>query len=382
MEHKEPARILVFGMTENPGGTESFLMNYYRHMDRDKIQFDFLANTLDNIAYEEELTAYGSRVFHIPPRRQNRSAFYRELDRLFHRHANEWYAIWVNVSSLANIDYLKAAKKYGIKKRIIHSHNSQNMDSKLRACLHLWNRTQVAKYATDFWACSEDAAKWFYTPDLMKQCIIVRNAIDTERVRFDEEKRTAIRTEYGWPDKFVIGNVGRLHFQKNQKFIIDIFQDFHAGHPDSVLVLVGHGEDETALKEQAKNCGLTDSVFFAGVQSDIQAWLSAFDFFLFPSKFEGLGIAALEAEANGLPVLASERVIPAEVKMNENLVFFPLDAGAEAWAARIAEMQGLGRLKYVDAKNAILDHGYDIETEVRKLENALLSEAGEANSED
>lgn len=381
MEHKEPARILVFGMTENLGGTESFLMNYYRRMDRDRIQFDFLANTMGKIAYEEELTGCGSRVFHIPPRRQNRVAFYRELDRVFRNHAREWSAIWVNVSSLANIDYLKAAKKYGIRKRIIHSHNSQNMDSKLRACLHLWNKTQVAKYATDFWACSEDAAKWFYTPALMKQCRLVRNAIDTELVRFDEKKRTALRAEHGWTDKSVIGNVGRLHFQKNQKFIIDIFQCFHANHPDSILVLVGQGEDEIALKEQVKTYGLSNSVFFAGVQNDIQAWLSSFDFFLFPSKFEGLGIAALEAEANGLPVLASEGVIPTEVKMNENFVFFPLDAGAAVWAKKIEEMLETGRIEYTEAKKAILSHGYDIETEVRKLEYALLSEPGVTDNE-
>ena len=382
MEQKEPARILVFGMTENPGGVENFLMNYYRRIDRDRVQFDFLANTMDKIAYEEELKACGSRTFHILSRRENRIAFSRELDRVLCDHAQEWFAVWVNVCSLANIDYLKASKKYGIKKRIIHSHNSQNMDSRLRACLHLWNRTRVAKYATDFWACSEDAAKWFYTPKLMEQCMLIRNAIDTERIRFDEEKRNSLRASHGWTDKFVIGNVGRLHFQKNQKFIIDIFRYFHADHPDSVLVLVGQGEDEAALKEQTKNCGLNDSVYFAGVQNDIQAWLSAFDFFLFPSKFEGLGIAALEAEANGLPVLASEGVIPAEVKMNENLVFFDLAAGAEAWARKLAEMSTLGRLEYSDAKQAILNHGYDIETEVRKLEDALLSKPGVKNSED
>ncbi len=382
MEHKEPARILVFGMTENPGGVESFLINYYRRMDRDRIQFDFLANTMDKIAYEEELTACGSRVFHIPPRRQNRAIFSRELDQLLHDHSLEWSAIWVNVSSLANIDYLKAAKKYGIKKRIIHSHNSQNMDSKLRACLHFWNRTQVAKYATDFWACSEAAARWFYNPTLMEKCLIIRNAIDVDRVRFDKKKRNRIRTEHGWTDQLVIGNVGRLHFQKNQKFIIDIFRHFHAGHPDSVLVLVGQGEDEAALKEQVITFGLGDSVCFAGVQSDIQAWLSCFDLFLFPSRFEGLSIAALEAQANGLPTLASEGVIPTDVKMNENFVFFDLNAGAEAWAGKITETIELGRLEYADVKKSFLNRGYDILTEVRKLENALLNEPGVTDLED
>lgn len=365
-------RILVFGMTENPGGVESFLVNYYRHIDRNKIQWDFLCNSHNPVAYEDELISLGGRCFHISARSADRQKYRQELDSVFKEHAKEWSAIWVNVCSLANIDYLKVAKEYGIEKRIIHSHNSQNMDNWLRGLFHKWNKRQIGKIATDFWACSEDAAKWFYSGETLKKAMVIHNAIDVERMRFDEEKRKAIRTKYGWKDKYIIGNVGRLHFQKNQSFAFDIFAEYLKKNKNALLVLVGQGEDKRMLKEKADKLGIADRVFFAGLQSDIQAWLSCFDLFLFPSKFEGLGIAALEAQANGLTTISSKKVIPAEVKTNDNFYFMDLEAGAEAWSKQIEEISGYERAEYSEVKKRFVEKGYDIDTETGKLETLLM----------
>ena len=366
-------RILVFGMTENPGGVESFLLNYYRHMNRDNIQFDFLCNTHQKVAYEDELLSLGAHTFHITPRRQNPAAFRRELNELFALHSGQWSAVWVNVSSLANIEYLKTAKRYEIEKRIIHSHNSQNMDSRLRGVLHQLNRHFIGKYATDFWACSQDAARWFYTGKTMKKAVIVHNAIDVERMAFDPAKREAIRKAHGWENKRVIGNVGRLHFQKNQSFALDVFKRYHTAYPGSVLVFVGQGEDEQILRGKADALGLADSVVFAGIQKDVQAWLSSFDLFLFPSRFEGLSVSAMEAQANGVPVLASRGVIPDEVKINENFVFFDLSRGAEAWSRKIEEMTQQNREPFVAIKHRFQEKGFDIQTEAGKLEELLAA---------
>lgn len=365
-------RILVFGMTENPGGVESFLINYYRNIDREKIQFDFLCNSHEPVAYEDELIALGGRTFHITARSKDRATYKRELDEVFRIHASEWSAIWVNVCSLANIDYLIIAKRYGIKKRIIHSHNSQNMDSRLRVILHKINRRIIAKYATDFWACSEDAARWFYNKELMKIAIVIHNAIDVERMNYNKEKRKAVREEYGLSGKYVIGNVGRLHFQKNQMFAIDVFANYHKNNPNSALVFVGQGEDENLLKTRVREYGIEKDVLFAGVQKDIQGWLSSFDLFLFPSKFEGLSIAALEAQVNSLPIIASKGVIPNEVKMNQNFMFLDLDLGAEAWSKKIEEMKNVKRLDYDMVKSNFVMNGYDIKTEAKKLERLLV----------
>ncbi len=133
-------KILVFGMTENPGGVESVIMNYYHYMDKNTFHFDFLCNSYNKIAFEEEIISNGSQTFHFPARSKNYKKYKKELKNFFENNASKYDAIWVNVCSLANIDYLKMAKKYGIKRRIIHSHNSQNMDSRLRGILHKYNK--------------------------------------------------------------------------------------------------------------------------------------------------------------------------------------------------------------------------------------------------
>lgn len=361
-------RVLVFGMTENPGGVESFLINYYRHIDRSKIEFDFLCNSYEPVAYEKELMELGGRCFHIIARSVDFRKYKSELEQLFKMHASEWDAIWVNVCSLANIDYLKIAKKYGIKRRIIHSHNSQNMDSKLRGLLHFYNKLNIGHIATDFWACSEDAAKWFYSGKEYEKRVIIHNAIDVDRLRFNEMKRNELRELYGWQDKIVIGNVGRLHFQKNQSFALDVFQSVLERNIDSELVFVGQGDDEKMLKDKARELRIDDKVHFVGVQSDICGWLSCFDVFLFPSVFEGLGIAALEAEVNGLPVLASSEVIPEEVKIIDNFRFISLSSSPIEWARNVLSALSDSRVPFESVKKAFGDCGYDIEKEIIKLE--------------
>ena len=367
-------RILVFVMTENPGGVESFLVNYYRHIDRSKVQFDFLCNSHEPVAYEKELLALGGRTFHITARSKNRTEYKSQLTELFETHASEWSAIWVNVCSLANIDYLKIAKRYGIKKRIIHSHNSQNMDSKLRGILHAWNKKIIQNYATDYWACSEDAAHWFYNDELMRKVIIIHNAIDVESMKFDAVKRGQIRSEHGWNNKFVIGNVGRLHFQKNQSFAIDVFREYHQKNPESVLVLVGQGEDEQVLKTKVLEYKLKQSVYFAGIQKDIQGWLSSFDLFLFPSKFEGLSVVALEAQANGIPVLASDKVIPRDIRINNNFEFYSLSYIAQQWADHIFIMQNKDRADMDEVYERFNTMGFNVSEAVLYLQDLFLKE--------
>lgn len=367
-------RILIFGMTETQGGVESFLMNYYRHMDRDKIQFDFLCNTHHAVACEEEIRSLGGCVYHITARKANRKKFYQELDTFFQDHARDFCAIWVNVCSLANIDYLKYAKKYQIPRRIIHSHNSKNMDGFLRGLLHCRNRKIIREYATDFWACSEEAADWFYEGITREKAVLINNAIPVEKYRFSEEKREAYRRLIGWEKNFVIGNIGRLHFQKNQEFILDVFAELLKSNPAFRLVLVGSGEDEKKLKDKARKEKLDPYIYWAGAQEDIQGWLSAFDLFLFPSLFEGLSIAALEAQANGVICLASEKVIPEKLQMNENFYFMSLKQNAVIWAKWIEVLSKESRTRIAPekVKENFRKYGFDINTQAELMREELL----------
>lgn len=366
-------KILVFGMTENPGGVESVIINYYRAIDKERFQFDFLCNSYEKVAYEDELISCGAKMVHFPARSQDAVKYKKELKEFFREHAYEYEAIWVNVCSLANIDYLKLAKKYGIKKRIIHSHNSQNMDSRLRGILHEFNKRVLNKYATDFWACSHEAADWFFKSGLKEKSVQIHNAINLSKMTFVIEKREQYRKELGWQDNFIIGNIGRLHFQKNQNFLLEVFAEIESVMIDARLVIIGQGEDEIQLKEKAEQLGVTEKVYFAGLQYDISGWLSALDFFLFPSVFEGLPLVSLEAQANGVIMLASETAVPKEARINKNFEILDLEKGIKAWAEKVIEMREYThRIECKHIKANFIDMGYDIDTEVKKLETLFL----------
>ena len=359
-------KILVFGITENPGGVESVIMNYYRNIDREKIQFDFLCNS-EVVAYEQEILKLGGNIYRITARSKNYKKYREDLKEFFKRHAKEYTTIWVNVCSLANIDYLKYAKKYGIKYRIIHSHNSQNMDSKIRGILHRINRILIKKYATDFWACSKDAGNWFYNKKIIKsnRYLIVNNAIDTDKYKYNTEIRDEYRKKLKLEDNLVIGNIGRLHFQKNQIFLLKIFEEIYKKNKNAKLLIIGQGEDENLLKEECKKRNLQDKVMFLGVRNDIPQLLQAMDIFIFPSLFEGLPLTLLEAQVSGLPIYTSKDVIPENIKMSDNLEFISLEKNEKEWAEIILQKKEILRCS---KDREIKEKGYDIKVEAKKIE--------------
>ena len=359
-------KVLVFGITENPGGIESVILNYYRHIDRTKIQFDFLCNT-EKVAYENEIKTLGGEVFRIAMRSKNRKKYYHDLEEFFSKYANRYDAIWVNVCSLANIDYLRYAKKYGIKKRIIHSHSSQNMDSFFRGLLHKINKLFLPKFATDFWSCSNEASKWFYNKKIIQNpnYHIINNSIDINKFKFNKLKQIKLKQEFHLQNQFVVGNIGRLHFEKNQMFLLDIFSKIKKMRNNSILLLVGDGEDAQKLKEKSKQLEIDDSVKFLGIRDDIPDLLHLMDVFVFPSLFEGVPLALIEAQAASLPVFTSKDCVSSDVKMTDFLSFISLEDSAEKWAERICSLDY--NRETLDV-SGIGKYGYDINLEVKKLE--------------
>ena len=263
-------KVLVFGITDNPGGMEAVILNYYRHLDRTRVQFDFLCNT-EVVAHEQEILSLGGTIYRIPARSKDRKAFSEALENFFKTHASEYKAIWFNTCSLANIDYLKKAKQYGIPTRIIHCHNAANGDSFLRGCLHKFNRTQIRKYATDFWTCSEDANEWFFGKNaVLPNYKLINNAVDVNFFKPNEEIRQSIREELHAGDKIVLGHTGRFHFQKNHPYLLKIFNELDHRYPGKyMLILIGDGEDKETLKNQVKEYGIEDDVKFLGIKSNV-----------------------------------------------------------------------------------------------------------------
>lgn len=361
-------KVLVFGITENPGGVESVIMNYYRNIDRNQIQFDFLCNT-DIVAYEDEIKKLGGTIYRVTARSKNRKKFKKDMKEFFSKYSKEYSAIWVNVCSLANIDYLKYAKKYGIKKRIIHSHNSQNMDSFIRGMLHKWNKMFITKYATDFWSCSSDASKWFYNDNIIKgdKYLLVNNAIDYDAYKFDENVRNKYRKELGINDKtLVIGNIGRMHFQKNHSFIIKVFNEIHKKVSDCELILIGDGPDREKIENMVKKYNLENCVRFLGARSDVNNLMQVMDIFLFPSLFEGLPLALVEAQAANLTIYASD-AISQKIVIDKSLInFISLNENETYWANQILKNDTIDR-KSKQIERLIQEKGYDIRLETKKI---------------
>lgn len=362
-------KVLVFGMTVNPGGVESVIMNYYRHIDRRKIQFDFLCNC-PHIAYEDEIQKTGGTIYKITARKDNYWKFKKELKNFMRENAQKYDVLWVNLCSLANIDYLIYAKKYGIKKRIIHCHNSDNDAGILKGIIHSINKKKLSYFATDFWSCSEMAAPWFFSKKIItsNRFKIIPNAIDIKKFEPNTELRNAIRKQLGLEGMIVVGHVGRFHFQKNHKFLIKIFHELLKRNSNYRLLLVGQGELEDDIKEDTKNRGISDKVIFCGARTDVEKVYQAMDLFILPSLFEGLGVVALEAQACLLPCLLAD-TIPSIVKVNDNTIFLPLNKGPVIWADMAEKMLSSSSI----LNNKMEDSIYDIRIQAINFEKMLFN---------
>ena len=308
----------------------------------------------------------------------------RELRDFFVTEGKKYDAIWYNAMAIPNLDLLEYAKKYGIKTRIIHSHSSMFKGNTIRQILHNVNRSKLPKTATHFFACSGIAADYMFPDEIRSSAKIIQNAIDVENFSFSEKDRLDLRTELGWNDCKVIGNVGRLDIQKNQPFLIDVFNEACKKNPNIRLVIIGKvaGANSTVdlIKEKIKSYGIEDKVLLAGSQNDMKKWLSSLDLFVLPSIFEGLPLSAVEAQANGLPVLVSDAVTK-ELKILDSIRYLSLDDSIDVWAKNILELLETSRSSELEIKEMFKLKGFEIETQALTLQNILLGELNEKISD-
>lgn len=368
MSKEKLIRILQVGMSPYYGGTEAFLMSQYRVIDRTKIQFDFLNVYDEKIACQDEIVDMGGRIYYLDmARHHGLKKYYQNIDTFFKKNANQFDIVHCNYQSLINTDILKYAMKNGIKVRIAHAHNSgYGMEpSKKQKFLIFLNRITIKKYATDFFACSSLAARWMFQRD----ATIIKNAIDVNKYIFSAEKRKNIRNQLGISEQKVILFVGRLDPQKNPLFLLDIFREIKK-KKDFVLVIVGDGYLRDEMNTKIKKHKLEDSVKMLGTRSNVHELLQAADFFVLPSRFEGLGIVLVESQTAGLPTFTTEDVVPNEVKITDLLEFVPINASAKEWADKIL-CTDIGERKDMGAQVRIA--GYDNYENAKKLEKLYLS---------
>lgn len=339
------------------------LMNYYRHMDREKIQFDFLEHRRDRAAYDDEIESLGGRIFRLPRLNPLSSDYFHALNAFFAVHP-EYRIVHSHLDCMSAYP-LCAAKNAKVPVRIAHAH-STSQDRNWKLVFKLISKKLISLYTTDLFACSADAGEWMFGT---KDVHILPNAIDIERYAFNLLIRNQTRKVLGLDDAFVIGHVGRFSAVKNHSFLTDVFAQIKRQEPNSKLLLVGAGSEMQAVQQKVKALGLGADVIFTGVRNDVANLMQAMDVFVFPSLYEGLGIVLIEAQSAGLPCVVSD-VIPREAYLTDLVTAEKLSSSVETWAEKILEKREVLR---TDRRAEIAAHGFDITTEAVKLQEFYIN---------
>lgn len=359
--------ILFISQYLNVGGTETFMMNILRNIDKSKFHIDFLVFSKESSSYSQEAEALGSTIYRLPDRRCGIKYYYR-LNIFFRQKANNYHVIHFcggNVSSIAPVYF---ANKYHIPIRIIHSHSS-SCDGFHNKVFHSINRLLLPKLSTHFFACSTKAASFFFRNH---KCTIIKNGIDVRKYAYSKERRQLFRSNYNIAkETHVIGHIGRFETVKNHNMILDIFRSYHILYPDSLLVLVGSGTLFKEVKAKVNGMGLSDKVLFLGERNDIPEILCSMDCFLMPSLYEGLPFVLIEAQTSGVPCIVSD-TINQDVKIIPYLCFLSLKEHVNTWTETINEV--ITDRKRVDAVRYVSNAGYDILSTVKYLESTYISD--------
>ena len=361
-------KVLQFPVANSKGGITQYALQNWKFIDKSKFQFDF-ATMSKSLSFAEDLEREGCKIFYISCyAEENKEQFIKEFKKILlegnydvvHLHTKQWKSFCVE----------ELAKEVNIKRIIVHAHNTgiDAIDVALREKeIGLHNRMLnllTEDIATDFWACSKRAADFVFADKIdQKKIKIMCNAIDLERFKYKESVRMKLRDELNINNKFVIGHVGRFVYQKNHDFIIDVFSHVCKQNENAVLLLVGEGELEENIRQKVNKLQLSDKVIFMGWRKDVQDILQAMDVFVLPSKFEGLPIVAVEAQAVGLKCLCSDTITD-EVKITKRLELLPLNS--EQWVKRILQCDRED--EYFDRRESLNLKQYDILNQIKLVE--------------
>lgn len=339
------------------GGSQMFVMNLYRAIDRSKIQFDFIVDHPQAINFIPEIESLGGKVFYMPLLNGKNLFQVRKAWHEFFNSHSEYKVLHSHVRSYASV-YLPIAKAHGVK-TIIHSHNTSNgkgVSAIVKRILQFPLRYQADIYM----ACSYAAGKWLFGERICKskKFQVVQNAINTSNFVFSEQRRIATRKELGIADQFVLGFLARVSEQKNPHFVLEVMKYLVEINENALLLFVGDGELLAKVKQKTLEMGLEKKVIFTGARSDVGNMLAAMDCYILPSLWEGLGISLIEAQAAGLHCICSD-AIQGEAIITARVERYPLSIGAKAWAEHIMAMTDI-RLR-PDTSCFIKEAGFDIE---------------------
>lgn len=366
---EEPIRVAHIIGKWVGGGVESVVMNYYRHIDRSKVQFDFICDDdSTNIPYDE-INKLGGKVILVPP--YQKAIKYHKILKEVLEYGN--YQIVHSHINTLSVFSLCAAKRAGVPVRIAHSHSTTNSREKKKNFLKQILRPLSKLFATDYMCCSELAGRWLFGDKEYNEgnVYLLNNAIDLSQFKYDEKVRVRKREKLGISNNtLVIGHIGRFVEQKNHSFLIDIFREIHKNEKNSVLVLAGVGPLLDEVKKKVSRLNLDYCVMFLGQRTDVRELYQAFDVFVLPSLYEGLPVVSVEAQATGnLCFLSSE--MTKETKILDSTSFLSIDESALIWAKKILE--NTRKFKKYDTTDEVSNYGFNIENEAGKLGKKYFS---------
>ena len=357
-------RILhVFG-TLNRGGAETLVMNIYRNIDRNKIQFDFVVHHEEEGAYEEEVRKLGGIIHRVPNYKgTNHFAYKKAWDELLKNHP-EYKIIHCHKESIVAL-VMDEAKKNG-RIAIAHSHNTQNIPGFKGKVMDVLNKNVNSKADYRF-ACSLDAGYWMFGKD--KDFTVIDNGIEVENFTYNPQTREKIREKLGFSDKKVLGHIARFNKQKNHSFLIDIFADLVKEDKDYLLVLAGVGDLKDEIEKKVRDLGIEDKVMFLGSIGYVNELLQAIDIFILPSLYEGLAVSTIEAQAAGVKCLLAD-TIDKNSKITDLVEFIPIDQGTGPWIEEIHKALPYQR---EDTSEMIKKAGFDIRETAERLSDFYLN---------
>ena len=360
-------KILVYGMSANKlGGIETFLLNMNHYMS-DACIFDYVIEGF-SCMHKDAIENKGGEIYFIPPKRQMLKNIL-SLYTLLKKNNSKWQVVYFNMFSLSYAFPIFLCKILGYKV-VVHAHTSNLHDcGMLLKGLHGLNKYLLRLYNIKRLTNSKLSSVFMFgNPDAGE---IIFNAIDVERFKFNAEVRNKIRRQYGVEGKTVFGFAGRLAFEKNPLFLIDIFNEILKFNRDSVLMIVGDGDLMPEVKKKVEENGIKDSVLLLGSCRNIEELYQAMDLFILPSRFEGFGIVLIEAQTAGLPCLTSAEVVPPEAKVTDLLSYMSLQDNPKEWAKKAFQILGSFKNKRLQWHEKIREINFNITRESRILEKIL-----------
>lgn len=367
---QEPIRIVHNIASLHLGGSQAFVMNMYRNIDRSKVQFDFVVTPETKEGFYDEITNLGGKIFSCPRYKgTNHIQYNKWWDDFFNEHP-EYKVIHGHVRSTASI-YLKIAKRHGLV-TIAHSHSTSNGNG-ISAIVKRIMQLPIRKQADYLFACSDKAGKWLYGEKAITQqnYYMIPNGVDLKRFRFDVNKRNQMRMTLGIKeDMMILGHIGRLSTPKNHKFLLNVFNQYHKINSNSKLLLVGDGELFDSIKQHINKLDINDAVIMTGSKQNTEDYYQIMDIFLFPSLWEGLPVSVVEAQANGLQCIISD-VITHDVDLTALIQYLPLDE--KLWLGAIAEAHKKKRIG-LTSEDRVRLQPFDAITVANKLQEFYLKQ--------